>query len=589
MNKKLIAIVMLGAISSQFVPYIAFADTTTTTITNNNVNSNVDWAKQFPDLTIPDKKDMKPVTFSQATMLELDEILKILDELETNFQIQRLDEVFQRIFDLHTNMPVEDSLLHSEFDQFDYIIYRATYLAFTKLNEQDRENYFIKIADQMYMSALKRHNNKIEGSFMRDYGTYYGGVISKYFKSQKTKQTLWNLNSMLIAMSNISFIPPEEFKDDYDYKFPEDQLPSNIKGDNSQNDDIEYLPPTVGIDPPSDDEHFEVIPDDDGLIFPNNNSNDESFSNNKTTEYVAKGKSCFKITTTYDKSGNVINSDEQKLSSAHNSLCNIFDYEVIDGDTWNSNMIKQNNEMANNVWDSLAQNDLNKLSNYTIYFTTNKDDDNPYYYDSGIRVSEDLSVSYTQLRDVLIQLSLKVNGYLIEDKDKFLFISEGKPLVVKDKKEAYSKDEVQSLLSSFSQIDLKIDEIDKYKGDSLAEQAVKGQLKDITIDDKKVTLSQNPILEGSILKLPISEIAKHLGLSVSQDDKKLSISNSSTKFEYEIGTKNVYINRTKKILSSSSVNKDGVVFGEMSLFLKEFGYNLKFDSFSGKIEITNNK
>lgn len=86
------------------------------------------------------------------------------------------------------------------------------------------------------------------------------------------------------------------------------------------------------------------------------------------------------------------------------------------------------------------------------------------------------------------------------------------------------------------------------------------------------------------MQLPIEQISKELDISVSHINKNLILSKDNVKVEYEIGTKNVIINGSKKILATKSQFKNNVIYGEMNLIAKEFGYILNFDTMSGKIE-----
>lgn len=86
------------------------------------------------------------------------------------------------------------------------------------------------------------------------------------------------------------------------------------------------------------------------------------------------------------------------------------------------------------------------------------------------------------------------------------------------------------------------------------------------------------------MQLPIEQISKELGISVSHINKNIILSKDNVKVEYEIGTKNVMINGSKKILATKSQFKNNVIYGEMNLIAKEFGYILNFDTMIGKIE-----
>lgn len=242
-------------------------------------------------------------------------------------------------------------------------------------------------------------------------------------------------------------------------------------------------------------------------------------------------------------------------------------------------------EKALDVWNSLAENELNELSNFTLHFSINKKDQKPYYYDSGIRVSKDMTVSYTQLKDVLNQIAIKSGGYLIEDKDKILFIAEGKPLVVKDKKTEYSEEEVADLLKSFESLDLKV----KEKGSSsvaIDEELVNTESSEsITIKGESVKLSAKPRLESSILQLPVKEVAEALGYKVDITDKVATLTKDSSVITIQIGTKSVKVNDREKLTATASSMVDGVLFAEMNVVAQENDLKIYFDKSKGSIEI----
>ena len=592
MNKKIVSAITLGLVSSQLIPYVAYANPNintenvevNTNISNgnktSNLKSNIDWEKEYPNLINPDKKDIKPIVFSPEVVLELDSYFKTLDKLEKDFNINELQELFDKIFELNKSISVEDVSIHKDYDQIDYIMYKATYIAFTNLKEgTERNNFFVKLADDMYLSAVKRHNSGIKSTLMEEYGAYWGFKLREYFNDEKTEKTLLYLGSMLIGVSEKPLTPGDSTSiEDFDPYISEDELPSNLKPDPSLEPDGEPEEfPELSPELPD-----EIIPDDGDIVYPDDNgnsSNDSDSSTVFTEEYNQKGNSCYKTTTTYDYEGNVLSVKE---SNVNKGFCNIYDYEIIDGNTWNTN---NNGDIALEVWESLGQNELNKLSNNSIHFTLNKNNEKPYYYDSGIRVSIDNTATYTQIKDVLTQISLKLdNSYVIEDNNKLLFIADGKPLVVRDKQNEYTQSEIESLLNSFTSVGLKIDTINQLSSESIEAQINTGNLSEITINGDTVSLTNSPILEGSILQLPIEEICKNLGSTVQLKDNTLTINKNDTVITYEIGTKNININGNKKILSTVTQNKDGIIYGEMTLVSKELGYELSFDTLKSKIE-----
>ena len=158
-------------------------------------------------------------------------------------------------------------------------------------------------------------------------------------------------------------------------------------------------------------------------------------------------------------------------------------------------------------------------------------------------------------------------------------------MVLKDKKSEYTEKEVLELLNLFENIGLKIDERKTNETESLLEQSNKGELSKVIIDGKEVSLSQPAVLQDGVLQLPIVEIAKALSIDVKASDNTITLTKDDVAILYEVGTKNIKINDNKKILSSSTQSKNGLVYGEMSLVLKELGYELVYDSLTGNIEI----
>ena len=137
-----------------------------------------------------------------------------------------------------------------------------------------------------------------------------------------------------------------------------------------------------------------------------------------------------------------------------NGFCNIYDYEVIEQETWNN---EHKSDVSLKIWNSLSQNDLNEISsNNTIQFTINKSEEKPYYYDTGIRTSSKDTITFTQLTDALKQILSKTESSLLEDKDKLLFICEGLTLVINNNKEEYTQKDVLNLLTKFKDVGLKL-------------------------------------------------------------------------------------------------------------------------------------
>ncbi|MCC0671433.1 MULTISPECIES: stalk domain-containing protein [unclassified Clostridioides] len=576
MHKKLISAISIGLILIQVVPTTSFA------VNKANYKNNITRKESTNNSLIsPNKKDIIPVVFNPDTMQDLDRILESLDKLNLDFSKSLLIDIFNMSVNLHTNLEDSEIQKHKDYDQFDYIFFQLIYLAFVNTNGSERNELFIKFMDEMYLSSVKRLNSNDKYSFFLDkYGLYIGYQLSDYFKDERTNKILKGGASMFIELQN--FTPTEETG-----KIPEDELPSSIEptkpdGDDNPNKDEPpiYIP--------------DKIPDDEFNPGGNNNNGtpdnyDPSLDNGLTPgnssdltsdEYVKENNSCTKITTIYDLNGNIVN---KKKTKAQNGFCNIFNSNIVTGEVWNRN---HNGDLALNVWQSLNENELNKESNLTLKFTLNKNDKNIYYYDSGINVNLNKTVTYNQVRDVLNQIALKIkNGYLIEDKKKLLFIAEGKPLVVEDKKSSYSEAEIKGLLNTFNNLSLKIEEKDKTNEPKFKDEKQNSSLDKIFINNKEVKLKHPAMLKNGIIQLPIEEIAKELKIKLKINKNLAILSDNNSITEYYIGTKKIKINGAEKLTTTSSKLENNIIYAEMNAVLREFGFSINFNASTNKISI----
>ncbi|HEL2860333.1 TPA: hypothetical protein UL242_002434 [Clostridioides difficile] len=577
MHKKLISAISIGLILVQFIPTTSFAvnkaDYKNNLTRKESINNN---------LINPNKKDIIPVLFNSDTMREIDRILESLDKLSSDFSKSLLIDIFKMAVNLHTKLDNTDIQKHKDYDQFDYIFFQIIYLAFVNTNGSERNEIFIDFMDEMYLSSAKRLNSNDKYSFFLDkYGLYIGYQLSDYFKDERTNKILKGGASMFIDLQ--SFTPTEESG-----KIPEDELPSNIDptkpdGDNNSNKDEPpiYIP--------------DEIPDNEFNNGGNNNSDGTSdnynpnLDNGLTTgnssdltsdEYVKENNSCTKITTTYDLNGNIVN---KKKTKAQNGFCNIFNSNVVTGEVWNRN---HNGDLALNVWQSLNENELNKESNLTLKFTLNKNAEDIYYYDSGINVNLNKTVTYNQVRDVLNQIALKIkNGYLIEDRNKLLFIAEGKPLVIEDKKNSYSDTEIKRLLNTFNNLSLKIEEKSKTNEPKFKDEKQNSTLDKIFINNKEVKLKHPAMLKNGIIQFPIEEIAEELKIKLKINKNLAILSDDNNVIEYYIGTKKIKINGAEKLTTTSSKLENNIVYAEMNATLREFGFSINFNVSTDKISI----
>ena len=222
--------------------------------------------------------------------------------------------------------------------------------------------------------------------------------------------------------------------------------------------------------------------------------------------------------------------------------------------------------------------DQNPLSKWTIHYTVNKDETTPYYYDTGIRVNENKEATYEQFKDVLLIIAGKMDGHLVEDMGKILVVVEGKPIVVYDSKETYSKKELETLFEEFEKVDIRIMETSIGKAGSLEEQIVSKQVKTVRIDGKEIALDTLPIVKNERALLPLEEIVYALGGKMTTSNNTYHATKNGNNVIFRSNDKLVYVNGKRITMNNAPVYEDGVLMAEVSSLATAFGYNMVWDS-----------
>lgn len=246
------------------------------------------------------------------------------------------------------------------------------------------------------------------------------------------------------------------------------------------------------------------------------------------------------------------------------------------------NTVTQISYIPERQWDHYTT-DQNPESKYTIHYTVNKDEASPYYYDTGIRVNQNKGATYEQFKDVLLIIVDKVSGHLVEDKGKILVVIEGKPIVVFDSKEHYSKMELESLFSEFDKVDIRIMETSIGKAGSLEEQIVSKKANKVVVDGKEISLESSPIVKKERALLPLEEIVYALEGKLTKADNKYTASKNGNNVIFKLNDRNVYVNGKTIIMNNSPIYQDDVLMVEASELATAFGYTMTWDAESSTI------
>lgn len=484
--------------------------------------------------------------------------LDLLNEYEKTKDKDTLYECFL----LFTKIPTEIKdvdLNFEEGDVFDYIFF-TTRNNIYNISNIDLQNVAITYFGECIFTGWRK--NKTVTIFKEKY------LISELVD--------FNINKNILSQPRLEYL-----------KFLCEYLEKNPDSNDTNLDDI----PEIETNPPSDDEGTLIPPvgDDsnnsnEGSDNSSNNSNDSNSDSNNIfneengyfTEYIKKGNSCVEVKTFF-KNGIPVSSQELSVSKMEYVKCGIYDYIHSDLSNNYNNII---------VDKDYIENDQNIFSKYTIHYTINKNSKNTYYFNTGIRTTvSDNSITYNQLKDTLYQVAIKCDGNFIVDNQKALFISEGKPIVIKDSKDDYSKIKVEQLLNSFSKVGLKIMEHSDKKTSTLEDSLINKKIDSIQLNDDEFDLSSPFILIENQLFGPIQEITVLLGAKISLDDNKLNITKDSTNIVLNINSKEYSINNEEKLFVSQPIIYNSSVYSEVENIVSTLGYELTWDSEFEKIII----
>lgn len=345
-------------------------------------------------------------------------------------------------------------------------------------------------------------------------------------------------------------------------------------------DQITETPPGSSAGPPPVyDEGFEPAPptyEDMGEYPDFDEVWGEDYSS--TDSYYQKdGSKCMLITRVFKKNM-LIETKKQEVSKDEYVYCGIYDY--IFEDTFVQQEVEIDKEYITT--------DQNIESNKYIYYTVNKDTLNPYYYNTGIRATIDGKVTYNQLKDVLYQISIKTKGFSTDSNTKSLSIIEGKPIVLSNEQEFYSKEQVESMLDKFKYVDIKIQEYSDEStslNDSLFSHIKENSSVDLIVDGETISVTGIDI-NNSTLIISLNEAAQILGLKVQEKSGTYSIEGDSNYIRFTVGSLSY---RTKsnqeKKFASKPIKKNNEVYIDLKVLCEEMGYTIDWDSESLSLNI----
>lgn len=301
------------------------------------------------------------------------------------------------------------------------------------------------------------------------------------------------------------------------------------------------------------------------------------------TEQVQIGDTWYEVTYSY-KNGKVVQTGKKKLSKE--AYPHLYGYYPSSGS--GSSQASSENPFLNLDKAKLAYltQDQNAESDFTIQYSLDKQSENPYYFDTGLRVDKDMNASYEQYKDVLYQIAVKSGGYVVEDNGRVLIVIDKKPIIVKDIKKAYSEREIEALFEEFPNIDIRILKTRIGTSTSLEQQIVSKQAKTVKVNGKEVELTSAPIVRDNRVLLPLKELSSALGAKVEQKEDKFVVTKDKDSVVYQLKSTNVVVKGKTLDIGIAPEVKEGTLYVEMNELSKAFGYKLIWDADSSELSFS---
>ena len=322
---------------------------------------------------------------------------------------------------------------------------------------------------------------------------------------------------------------------------------------------------------------------------PNSNASNSIPDFNQTgggTEQVQIGDTWYEVSYSY-VNGKVVQTGKKKLSRESHPY--LYGYSATSSKGNDSQASEKNPFLSidKTKLDYLT-NDQNAESEYTIQYSLDKQSENPYYFDTGLRVDKNMNANYEQYKDVLYQIAVKSGGYVVEDNGRVLIVIDKKPIVVKDIKKNYSEREIEKLFEEFPNIDIRIFKTRIGLSTSLEQQVVSKQAKTVSIDGKKMEMSNSPIVRDNRVLLPLKEVSEALGATVEQQEDKFIVRKGEASVVYQLKSTFVTSKGKKVDIGIAPDVKEATLFVEMNELSKAFDYILLWDADSSELSFNKN-
>ncbi|MFF2531524.1 stalk domain-containing protein [Brevibacillus sp. NPDC058079] len=297
-------------------------------------------------------------------------------------------------------------------------------------------------------------------------------------------------------------------------------------------------------------------------------------------QYRTEGGKCYKILEHY-KNGKLMKTEKQSPDKMEMAFCgtaeppksgtsfNSSKSTYTGFDPYNQKSVEQIQQQENTKQPIVDQ--------ITVQYTFDKSSESPYFYDTGIAIAENKTVTYAKAKDALHMISVQAKGKFVEDKGKSLALINGKIILVTDPGKAMPFGEFATM---FSETNVGVRALDTRSGEQveLADLVEIKGIKSVFIKGKEIKLVSKPIVDNSIALFPIEQIAKALGGTTEKNGKTLVVKNKSQTLIYEDGSTTILSNDKKvDAYVPIRINKDGILMAPIRALVDAFDLSVEME------------
>ena len=533
-------------------------------------------AKEISQSELKAKYGIKFVDYGEEINNELLSGIRLIHDYTQNKNNECLIKAMDSYVSAHTKLKDSQVELHVDDDQFDFIF--KSIISLGIVNEKGpQEEVLIHCANSLYKAIALREENETLTQIVFTYHTKWAFVeansksgfiyantskkVSATFRKAYELSYLFIHGSPMMGEYDSTFIPSENLGSNYDKYVPVHDDPYEDIGDIFE----EVLPPAPEIAeptppievPPVNEEDEDLVEWEEGVPRPGEDNYESNY-------YEMQDGKCY-MKKVISKDGKVTEELSELPQSLYN-YCGITDYIEANGPAY---YYDEKSEIIINTKYNIDK----ELSDNTLQFTLDKSSgEKAYYYDTGIRVTEDSKVSYDTLKNVYKFIALNSNSFYVRDGDAVMTVVDGRPYYLNDKGEEFTKEEVDGLFDKNDSVDVKID---KAKSRITSSVEVEKNAQKIFYKGEEIKFKNKPIEEGSVDIYPLKEVVETIGATFTKEGDKIIIENDKGNVIYYLNTTRVINNGQIKEISIKTSEKNGVIYGQLLdvLIGLEFNYD----------------